>query len=147
MFHRGTWHILCGAPAGGTDPPVPMETPPKPTPFRSRRRFPRIEVLGVVEGQRVPLDVPMQVRDLSQGGFSAESAVPFPPGTQHVFRFTALNRNEVSLKATVVHCRLARADADGHYTYITGFEFLADEKSDKSIATIIDALASVLALD
>lgn len=101
----------------------------------------------MVEGRRVPLDVTMKVRDLSQGGFSAESAVPFPPGTHHHFRFTALNQKEVSLEATAVHCRLASADADGHYTYITGFEFQTDEVSDKSIAMIIDTLTSVLALE
>lgn len=125
-----------------------MEESPKPLPFRSRRRFPRIEVLEMVEGRRVPLDVPMKVRDLSQGGFSAESSVPFPPGTRHHFRFSAVTQDrEVSLSATVVHCRLAKADADGNYTYITGFEFLADEVADKSIAALIDTLASVLALD
>jgi len=102
----------------------------------------------MVEGRRVPLDVPMKVRDLSQGGFSAESSVPFPPGTQHHFRFSAVNQErEVSLRATVVHCRLTSADPDGRYTYVTGFEFLADETADKSIAAIIDTLASVLALD
>lgn len=116
-------------------------------PRRSRRRFPRIEVLGVVEGERIPLDVPMRVRDLSQGGFSAESSVPFPPGTRHHFRFTAFNQNEVRLQATAVHCRLASLDADGHHTYITGFEFLPDDASEKSIAAIIDTLTSVLALD
>lgn len=124
-----------------------METPRKSTPFRTRRRFPRLEVLGLVEGRRVPLDVPLVIRDLSQGGFSAESPVPFPPGTHHHFRFTTIAQNEVSIDATSVHCRLASADSDGHYTYITGFEFLGDETTDKTIATLIDALASVLALD
>jgi hypothetical protein len=124
-----------------------MDIPSNPPPFRSRRRFPRVEVLGMVEGQRIPLDVPMKIRDLSQGGFSAESSVPFPPGTQHHFRFVALNHNEVRLQATAVHCRLASLDADGHYTYITGFEFQPDESSDKSIAAIIDTLTSVLALE
>lgn len=101
----------------------------------------------MVEGRRVPLDVPMKIRDLSQGGFSTESSVPFPPGTQHQFLFTAINQAEVSLQATVVHCRLASVGNDGHYTYITGFEFRPDEKSDKSIAAIIDTLTSVMALE
>jgi hypothetical protein len=124
-----------------------MEAPRKSTPFRTRRRFPRLEVLGLVEGKRVPLDVPLTIRDLSQGGFSAESSVPFPPGTQHHFRFTTTNQNEVSLDATSVHCRLASVDRDGHYTYITGFEFVSDETTDKSIAMLIDTLTSVLSLD
>lgn len=95
----------------------------------------------------MPLDVPLTVRDLSQGGFSAESTVPFPPGTHHQFRFTTATAHEVTLDATVVHCRLAAAGDDGHFTYITGFEFHSDETTDKSIATLIDTLASVLALE
>jgi hypothetical protein len=124
-----------------------MELPPSPRPFRSRRRFPRLEVLGLVEGRRVPLDVPLTMRDLSQGGFSAESTVPFPPGTHHQFRFTTATAHEVTLAATVVHCRLATARPDGQFTYITGFEFHSDESTDTSIASLMDTLASVLALE
>jgi hypothetical protein len=124
-----------------------MQLPPSPRPSRSRRRFPRLEVLGVVEGRRVPLDVPLTVRDLSQGGFSTESTVPFPPGSHHQFRFTTAAHQEVTLAATVVHCRLAAASDDGQFTYITGFEFHSDESTDSSIASLIDTLASVLALE
>lgn len=95
----------------------------------------------------MPLDVPLTVRDLSQGGFSAESAVPFPPGTSHQFRFTTAQAQEVLLSATVVHCRLAAAGSDGQFTYITGFEFHSDETTDTSIASLMDTLASVLALE
>ncbi len=124
-----------------------MRLPPSPRPFRSRRRYPRIEVLGVIDGHRVPLDVPLTVRDLSQGGFSAESAVPFPPGTHHHFRFTTAMAQEVTLVATAVHCRLASAGADGQFTYISGFEFHSDETTDAAIETLIDTLASVLSMD
>lgn len=124
-----------------------MQLPPSPRPFRSRRRFPRIEVMGLVEGRRVPLDVPLRVRDLSQGGFSAESSSPFPPGTHHDFRFTTAAGHEVTLAATVVHCRLASAGADGQLTYVTGFEFHSSESTDKSISSLMDTLASVLSLD
>jgi hypothetical protein len=46
-----------------------------------------------------------------------------------------------------VHCRLATAGPDGQFTYITGFEFHSDESTDKSIASLMDTLASVLALE
>jgi hypothetical protein len=124
-----------------------MQSNSSPRPFRSRRRFPRIEVMGLVEGRRVPLDVPLVIRDLSQGGFSAESAAPFVPGTHHQFRFTTAAGHEVALSATVIHCRLASAGPDGQITYITGFEFHSSETTDKSISTLMDTLASVLALD
>ena len=95
----------------------------------------------------VPLDVPLKIRDLGQGGFSTESSVPFLPGTHHQFRFTTATHSEVALDATVVHCRLASAGLDRQYTYITGFEFISDESTDKSVAVLIDTLASVLALE
>ena len=103
--------------------------------------------MGLVEGRRIPLDVPLTIRDLSQGGFSAESSAPFPPGTHHHFRFTTAAGHEVTLAATVVHCRLASATADGLLSYITGFEFHSDESTDTSISSLMDTLASVLALD
>lgn len=124
-----------------------MQLPSSPRPFRSRRRFPRIEVLDLIDGHRVPLDVPLSVRDLSQGGFSIESPVPFPPGTYHHFRFTTAKRHEVSLDATVIHCRLASAGPDGQFTYVTGFEFHSDESTDESVASLMDTMASVLSLE
>lgn len=93
----------------------------------------------------MPLDVPLTVRDLSQGGFSAESARPFPPGSRHHFRFTTPDHTEVALEATAVHCRLASAGGDGEVTYITGFEFVSDDASDRAIASLMSTLAAVLA--
>jgi len=51
----------------------------------------------------------------------------------------------VTLDATVVHCRLASAGTDGHFTYITGFEFHSDASTDTSVSKLMDTLASVLA--
>lgn len=114
-----------------------------PLPFRSRRRHPRIEILGDLEGRRVPLDVPITVRDLSQGGFSVESTTPFPPGTSHHFRFTTPGQPEVALEATAVHCRLASASPDGQVTYVTGFEFHSDAAMDRAVGALIASLATV----
>lgn len=124
-----------------------MQLPPSPRPFRSRRRFPRLEVLGLIEGRRERLDVPLTIRDLNQAGFSTESPVPFPPGSHHEFLFTSADQREISLEATVVHCRLASAGPDGQFSYITGFEFHSDEGSDRGIASLIDTLSSMLTLD
>jgi hypothetical protein len=124
-----------------------MQLPPSPRPFQSRRRFPRIEVLGLVEGRQVPLDAPLTIRELSLGGFSTESTVPFPPGSHHRFRFLSAAHAEVVLDATVVHCRLAKATADGQLAYISGFEFHSDPMTDRAIASLVDTLSSVLSLD
>jgi hypothetical protein len=103
--------------------------------------------MGRVEGQVVPLDVPLTVRELSRGGFSCESTVPFPPGTAHHFRFTTPVGAMVTLDATAVHCRLTRADAEGHHAYISGFEFQSSEATDQAVAALIDTLSSVLSLE
>lgn len=124
-----------------------MQLPPSPRPSRSRRRFPRIEVLGLVDGQRVPLDVPLTVRDLGEGGFSVESQVPFPPGSHHAFRLTTAADDQLTLTATVVHCRLASASADGHFTYVSGLEFHSDDASDPAIAALLDTISSALAVE
>lgn len=114
---------------------------------RNRRRFPRLEVMGRVEGQLMPLDVPLVVRDLSQGGFSTVSHIPFPPGSSHHFRFTTASGVEVMLDAMAVHCRLAAAGADGNYTYVTGFEFHSSARTDAGVAMLIDTLSSVFSLE
>jgi hypothetical protein len=124
-----------------------MQLPPSPRPSRSRRRFPRIEVLGLVNGRRVPLDVPLTVLDLCQGGFSIESRVPFAPGSYHPFRLTTSADDQLTLTATVVHCRLASAGADGQFTYISGLEFHSDDASDPSIAALVDTISSALAVE
>ena len=113
-----------------------------PLPFRSRRRHPRVEVLGEIEGRRVPLDVPITMRDLSQGGFSAESSTPFPPGTSHHFRFSTPGHGEVALEARAVLCRLASASPDGQVTYVTGFEFHSDAATDRAVGTLIASLVA-----
>ncbi len=103
--------------------------------------------MGKVEGQVIPLDVPLTIRDLSEGGFSTESPVPFPPGSHHHFRFTTAAGAEVSLDAVAVHCRLASAGPDGHHSYVTGFEFHGDRTTDAAVAVLIDTLSSVFSLE
>lgn len=124
-----------------------METPKKPGARTSRRRFPRLEVMGRVEGQLVPLDLPLVLRDLSRGGFSCESTVPFPPGTAHQFRFTTPAGAVVTLEASAIHCRLTRVDADGQHAYISGLEFQSSEATDQAVSILVDTLSSVLSMD
>jgi len=116
-------------------------------PFRSRRRHPRIAVLGEIQGRRVPLDMPITVRDLSLRGFSAESAQPFPPGTRHQFQFTKPDGPEILLEATAIHCRIASATGDGQVTFVSGFEFVSSDATDAAVASLIDTITSVLAGD
>jgi hypothetical protein len=103
--------------------------------------------MGQVDGELVALDVPLKVRDLTEAGFSTESTVPFPPGSGQHFRFTTKAGAVVHLDATSVHCRLASATADGHYSYVTGFEFHSDPDTDEAVRALVDTLSSVLSLE
>ncbi len=124
-----------------------MDASHRPGAQANRRRYPRLEVLDQIEGELVPLDVPVTLRDLSHGGFSIVSSNPFPPGTMHHFRFTAAVDAVVLLDATAVHCRLTSASASGEFSYITGFEFVSAEHTEDAIAVLLDTLASMLSLD
>lgn len=113
----------------------------------NRRRFPRLQVLGLVDGYLLPLDVPLTVIELSSGGFSVRGATPFPPGARHHFRFTTGQNQEVTIDATAVHCRLAQADSTGGVAYVSGFEFVSNARSDEAVAVLIDTLSSVFSLE
>lgn len=122
-------------------PPRPRGTPP------NRRRFPRLQVLGLVDGYLMPLDVPLSVIELSTGGFSVRGATAFPPGARHHFRFTTGEDREVTIDATAVHCRLVQAQPDGTVAYVSGFEFASNIRTDEAVAVLIDTLSSVFSLE
>jgi len=104
-------------------------------------------VLGLVDGSLIPLDIPLKVRDLSEGGFSVQSRSPFPPGSRHHFRFTTAREEAVMIDAVAVHCRLAAADVDGHVAYMTGFEFISSARTDEAVNVLIDTLSSLFSME
>lgn len=122
-------------------PPRPRGTPP------NRRRFPRLQVLGLIDGFLMPLDVPLAIIELSSGGFSVRGGTAFPPGARHHFRFTTSLEREVTLDATAIHCRLVEAGTHGEIAYVTGFEFASNARNDEAVAVLIDTLSSVFSLE
>jgi hypothetical protein len=98
-------------------------------PVSDRRSTPRLEVLGRLHGQLVSLDVPISIGNVGLGGFSAESAMPFPLGARHQFRFTTHQGSEVDIRAVVVHRRPGYS-ADGQTFFVTGFSFVHDPLHD-----------------
>ncbi len=119
---------------------------PRP-PARDRRRAPRVEVLGQLHGAIVALRVPITVRDAGPGGFSIETAIPFPDRAEHQFRFTTDQGLEAILTATSVYC-LRTSPEDAAPAYLTGFEFArTDAAGRKQIAEIVETLAGALAAD
>jgi hypothetical protein len=114
-------------------------------PSPSRRRYPRLEVLGRIEGQVLALDAKLSLRELSRGGFSANSDRPFAPGAPHSFRFTAGNGLVVELDGMSVHCRIGSISNEGRQAYIAGFEWVDAPGASEKIAGLLDVVAPVLA--
>ena len=111
-----------------------------------RRQQPRIEILGRLAGEILPQASPVEVRDVSLGGFSVVTQSALEPGTIHDFRLTLNNWSSVELRARVVHCRQGSDTAGPHF--VSGLEFVTPLPSDPSPATdLIDQLTSSLEFD
>ena len=110
-------------------------------------RAPRIEVMGQLHGQLVPMNVPLDVRDLSNGGFAVESSVDFPVGAVHRFRFITQNGIEVLIRANARHCRSVES-ADGSPRFLAGFAFIMDAngETEAAVEILLRAAASALVL-
>lgn len=91
-----------------------------------RRRAPRIEVLGRLQGQMVSADTLLTVREISLGGLSFESSTPFALGVVHEFRLTLGDESAVLLRGRIVRSD-GRINNDGSILYITGVQFIDDE--------------------
>ena len=92
-----------------------------------RRRAPRIEILGRIQGQvLVPVPVEVTVREISLGGLSMVSPVMLPVGAIHEFGLTLGDESTVVLHGRVVYSR-PEAARDGSPTFVTGVQFVEDE--------------------
>ena len=94
---------------------------PTVTPM-NRRRSPRADVLTQIRGRHVALDLLVLVRDVSWGGFSLESAMPFPVGGRHTFQFWTNDGRTTMTTAECRHCT-AVAPRNGQSLYVAGFSF------------------------
>jgi hypothetical protein len=74
--------------------------------------------------------------DISAGGFSIETRVPFPAGAAHAFEFVLPDGRQLTLKGTAVHSMQVNRAA-GEHLYLIGFAFSRDHAIDRAA---IDAL-------
>ena len=102
-----------------------------------RRRAPRAQILGRLHGQLVTLDAPVELRELSLGGMSIESEIPFPIDAIHQFDLVLGDGARVSVVAQARHSRLIASGTSPRY--LTGFEFLDDEATDE-MGPIVETL-------
>jgi hypothetical protein len=122
--------------------------PPAVNGFIERRRTPRIDIVGYLDGQIVSHDIPLTVLEIGLGGFGIETRGAFLPGTIHQVRFTLDDGTSMIVRAKVVHCHV-QAAADGSPRFVTGFKF-ADERKygDRSpVADLIDHITGVLSFE
>jgi len=112
---------------------------------QSRRRGPRIEVLGQLHGQLVPMELPMLVRNLGAGGFGIESSIAFPIGSVEKFRFTTVGGVGVVVDAEVKYCQPIRTD-DGDERYRVGLSFVHEPGgvTIRAIELLLNAATSTL---
>lgn len=101
-----------------------------------RRRSPRVEVLGKIQGQIVSLDVPVRIREISLGGMSFETPQGFHVGLVQEFTLTLGDGSTVELSGRVVYSR-PTIDANRTY-YVTGIQFVDERESVDSVGGIID---------
>jgi hypothetical protein len=97
-----------------------------------RRRSPRIELLGRVNGHLVTLKRDIVVREMSQGGMSIETPFAFPVGAVHEFRLTLTDGFSADLAARVIHSRPEPAPGDPGRC-VTGLMFLDDATSTRAL--------------
>ena len=102
-------------------------------------------MLGQLHGSLVTLEVPLVVLNVSAGGFAIESAVSFPAGAGHQFRFTTAAGTTVVMTAVAIHSRPATS-RNGLHHYVTGFEFVRDanDSTGASVDLLLEAATSAL---
>jgi hypothetical protein len=109
--------------------------------IEDRRQFPRIRVFEDLKGRVMPLDDPMRVHDISQGGFAVETPMGFIPGSEHQFEFTMPDGTLIVLWATAVHCMRVNRPDDAPL-YFGGFAFNRVQAGDrKVIESFVNAVA------
>jgi hypothetical protein len=106
-----------------------------------RRRSPRIEILGQLQGHVVvPVPVSVTVREISLGGLSMVSPEMFPVGAIHDFRLTLGDESSVVLRGRIVYSR-PDAAPDGSQVYVTGVQFVEDDPGPASpVGDLIDKI-------
>jgi len=120
---------------------------PAPSPFRitarvvkpgERRRTPRLVVvdwLYDLRGELLTMDVAIELRDFSLGGFAFESDIKVPEGAVHTFRFTAEDGTSIVVSAECVHCR--RSNEPGPARYLTGLQFVRSASDEGDPARVM----------
>lgn len=88
-----------------------------------RRRYPRLHLVGALDGIVVPFQLGVRVMDISAAGFAVHSPFDFSQGTTHEFQFAILEGPRPVIRAVVAHSRRLKPRRGGAF-FLTGFEFV-----------------------
>lgn len=106
----------------------------------SSRRSARLAVEGQVRVAIPSLDLKLELRDLSFGGFAIMATRPFWRGMTHWFTFSTSTGQSITLVAKAVHCHSSKTDR----RFVSGWEFMKGtaERTERAIGQLLDALIS-----
>ncbi len=90
-----------------------------------RRRAPRVDLVGQLRGELVPVDVPIRVREISLGGMSFETSEAFVVDSRHSFVLTLGDGAGVFVVGRVAYSR--RLEDRAEPMFITGIQFLDED--------------------
>ena len=105
-----------------------------------RRRYPRLHLVGNVDGRVVPFQLGVRVLDIHADGFAIHSPFDFPAGTTHEFQFATLQSSRPVVRAVAVHSRRV-TPRRGRDFFVAGFTFA--DLSDEARAAIDTIVADV----
>ena len=139
---QGLRRSLGSAPAPTAPAPAKSPSPPSrnlsPAPV-NRRRMPRLRVMSTLYGYGVELDLKVTIREVSLGGFSVESPIPFPIGAEQTFLVTTADGRETMVRCKCRHSHTT--DSQGATVCVAGFEFLPQPAENlRIIAETIERL-------
>ena len=105
-----------------------------------KRDAERVLILGDLQGE-IMVFQPLQIKEMSRGGASVETAFPLGLNSLHELRLT-LGPKSIVLKGRVVHSRISEVDQE-IVTYRSGLEFV--EPTEPVQAAIADFLTTLKA--
>jgi hypothetical protein len=111
---------------------------------QGRRASPRVHVDGHVLARLMNLNSPVDMRDVSFGGFQLASTVPVEVGEVHEVRAVTATGLVCTLFARVVRCAPPTASEP---CFISGWEVAPDPDSTMALAAIVDSLTARLQFD
>jgi len=106
-------------------------------PKQDRRRFPRLRMMGEIQGQLIPFENRLTILDMSVDGFAVESPIAFTPKAEYLFQLGPKHGSQLMLSAVNIHCLRVIEREDPWF--VAGFSFGPDLPSAirQRVATLI----------